>query len=220
MKRVSTARLSELQQLRVLAHPLRLQLLELFTAGPRTTRQAAEVLGGSPTRLYHHVHALERAGLVVLTSRRQVRGTVEKYYRAAASRIELDQSLLAARRGAGAVATSMFDLRAELAAALAGRRGPGEHLAARATLFLDDAQARALRTELIGRLERIQAAQRAPTKASARRPWALTIALLPLPAPRKAAATRRPEGAPAKGGKSRTAGRPTRSRARSRRRAR
>ncbi len=196
MKRVSTARLSELQQLRVLAHPLRLQLLELFAAGPRTTRQAAEVLGGSPTRLYHHVHALERAGLVVLTSRRQVRGTIEKYYRAAAGRIELDQKLLAGR-GASAIATSMFDLRAELTAALAGRRaGAGEHLAARATLFLDDAQARALRTELIGRLERVQAAQRAAPsrrgKSAARRPWALTIALLPLPParPRRAAATR------------------------------
>jgi DNA-binding transcriptional ArsR family regulator len=188
MKRLSTARLSQLQQLRVLAHPLRLQLLELFAAGPRTARQAAELLGGSPTRLYHHVHALERAGLVVVASRRQVRGTVEKTYRAAAARIELDRGLLARRGQAGAVAASMFDLRADLAAALAGRRGAGHHLAARATLLLDDRQARALRKELIGRLERIQAEQAggaatAPGRrgGGARRPWSLTVALLPMP---------------------------------------
>jgi DNA-binding transcriptional ArsR family regulator len=205
VKRLSTARLSRLQQLRVLAHPLRLQLLELFAGGPRTAREAAELLGGSPTRLYHHLHALERAGLVKVASRRQVRGTVEKRYRAAAARIELDQSLLAGRRGASAVATSMFDLRSELAAALAGRRaGAGHHLAARATLLLDDAQAHALRRELIGRLERIQADQAGPAVPgrgrSARRPWALTVALLPLPpldpAPRSAALNPRAPRAP------------------------
>jgi DNA-binding transcriptional ArsR family regulator len=180
MKRPSTARLRELQQLRVLAHPLRLQLLELFAAGPRTTKQAAEQLGESPTRLYHHVHALERAALVRLTSRRQVRGTVEKYYQATARRFEVDRGMLAGQRGARAVATSMFDLRGELAAALAARERAGgrEPLAARTTLLLDDEQARALRSELIARVERIHAAQGA-ARSSGRRAWNLTIALLP-----------------------------------------
>ena len=54
----------------------------------RTTKQVAELLNEKPTRLYHHVDALERAGLVQLTRTRPKRGTVEKYYRSVARRFE------------------------------------------------------------------------------------------------------------------------------------
>lgn len=68
------------QQLRALAHPLRLRLVEMFADTPRTTMQVAALMGEPPTRLYHHVNALERAGILKLTRTRQVRGTTEKYY--------------------------------------------------------------------------------------------------------------------------------------------
>lgn len=71
-----------LDQLRALAHPLRLRMLELFAEGPRTTKQVAELLGEPPTKLYHHANALERAGLLKLTKTRQNRGAVEKWYEA------------------------------------------------------------------------------------------------------------------------------------------
>jgi DNA-binding transcriptional ArsR family regulator len=66
--------------LRALAHPLRLRMMELFAESPKTTKHVAELLGQPPTRLYHHVAALERAGLLVLTETRQNRGAVEKFY--------------------------------------------------------------------------------------------------------------------------------------------
>src|ERR1051326_6862876 len=66
--------------LRALAHPLRLRMMELFAESPKTTKQVAELLGQPPTRLYHHVAALERAGLVVLKKTRRNRGAVEKWY--------------------------------------------------------------------------------------------------------------------------------------------
>src|ERR687885_2239721 len=69
-----------LDQVRALAHPLRLRLLELFVRQPMTTKQAAEALGEPPTKLYHHVAALERAGLVRLRETRPNRGTTEKYF--------------------------------------------------------------------------------------------------------------------------------------------
>jgi DNA-binding transcriptional ArsR family regulator len=69
-----------LTQVRALAHPLRLRLIELFAAGPLTAKQAAEKLGQPPTRLYHHVATLERAGLLTLARTRAVRGATEKYY--------------------------------------------------------------------------------------------------------------------------------------------
>src|SRR5260221_10320947 len=71
-----------LEQVRALSHPLRLKLLEIFAARACTTMQAAERLGESPTRLYYHVAALERAGLVRLTETRRNRGATEKYYKA------------------------------------------------------------------------------------------------------------------------------------------
>ena len=67
-------------ELRALAHPLRLRIMELFAEGPKTTKRVAELLGEPPTRLYHHVAALERAGLLQLKETRKNRGTVEKWY--------------------------------------------------------------------------------------------------------------------------------------------
>src|SRR5438874_10330090 len=74
-------------EMRALAHPLRLRLLELFAEQPRTTKQVAELLDQPPTRLYHHVAALERAGLLRLTETRKNRGTTEKWYEAVARSI-------------------------------------------------------------------------------------------------------------------------------------
>src|SRR3982751_1736257 len=67
-------------ELRALAHPLRLRMMELFAESPKTTKKVAELLGQPPTRLYHHVAALERAGLLRLTETRKNRGTTEKWY--------------------------------------------------------------------------------------------------------------------------------------------
>lgn len=69
-------------EIRALAHPLRLRLMELFAETPRTTKQVADLLGEPPTRLYHHVAALERAGLLRLKETRRNRGTTEKWYEA------------------------------------------------------------------------------------------------------------------------------------------
>jgi DNA-binding transcriptional ArsR family regulator len=68
--------------IRALAHPLRLRLMEIFAETPRTTKQVADLLGEPPTRLYHHVAALERAGLLRLKETRQNRGATEKWYEA------------------------------------------------------------------------------------------------------------------------------------------
>jgi len=90
--------------LRALAHPLRLRMLELFAEQPRTTKQVAELLGEPPTRLYHHVAALERAGLLVLKETRPNRGAVEKWYEAVARQMAMQgrKSVPAGRAGTDA----------------------------------------------------------------------------------------------------------------------
>ena len=69
--------LDDLKQVRALAHPLRMRILTALCE-ERTTKQVAELLHEKPTRLYHHVDALERAGLVQLTRTQPKRGTIEK----------------------------------------------------------------------------------------------------------------------------------------------
>src|SRR6185295_7812601 len=97
-------------ELRALAHPLRLRMIELFAETPRTTKQVAGILGQPPTRLYHHVAALERAGLLVLKETRQVRGATEKWYEAAARRLALKRATApGGRRALGATALSILE---------------------------------------------------------------------------------------------------------------
>ncbi len=81
--------LTELEQIKVLADPLRIRILEEL-AEERTTKQVADRIGEKPTRLYHHVDALERVGLIELTRTRQNRGTLEKYYMAVARAFRAD----------------------------------------------------------------------------------------------------------------------------------
>jgi DNA-binding transcriptional ArsR family regulator len=72
--------LTDLEQIRVLADPLRIRILELLCDEELTTKQVARKLDEKATRLYHHVEALERVGLIRLTRTRQNRGTIEKYF--------------------------------------------------------------------------------------------------------------------------------------------
>lgn len=90
--------ISQLEQLKALTHPLRQELFEHFAVRPATTKQLADSLGHQPTRLYHHVAKLEKAGLIRLVSTRQVRGTTEKYYSAVAKKVSIDPTLVSGRQ--------------------------------------------------------------------------------------------------------------------------
>lgn len=87
--------IDKLEQFKALAHPLRQRILERLAIRARTTKQVAEELGEKPTRLYHHVAALERAGLIHLVRTKPNRGATEKYYEAVARSLQVDPSLFA-----------------------------------------------------------------------------------------------------------------------------
>lgn len=92
--------LTDLEQIKVLADPLRIRILEAFCQ-ERTTKQVAEAIGEKPTKLYHHVAALERVGLIAPTRTRQNRGTVEKYYVAVARTFRADSRVFRAEQKGG-----------------------------------------------------------------------------------------------------------------------
>ena len=88
--------LTDLDQVKMLADPLRIRILEELCKEERTTKQVAQRLGEKPTKLYHHVEALERVGLIRLTRTRQNRGTIEKYYLAIAQQFRADSRIFSA----------------------------------------------------------------------------------------------------------------------------
>jgi DNA-binding transcriptional ArsR family regulator len=99
-RRPDTYVISDLTQIKALADPLRQRLLAAFVDEPRTTKQVAVELGQPPTRLYHHVDLLERAGLLELVETRPKRGTTEKYFRAIANRFAIAGGSLGGEAGA------------------------------------------------------------------------------------------------------------------------
>lgn len=88
-----TFTINDLEQLRLLSDPLKLQLLQAFAESAKTTKQVAEELGESITKLYRHVDALHGAGLLEIAAEKRKRGTVERTFRAVAHRFEVDQAL-------------------------------------------------------------------------------------------------------------------------------
>jgi hypothetical protein len=99
----------------------------------------AQRLREKPTKLYHHVEALERVGLIRLARTRQNRGTIEKYHIAVARQFKASARIFSV---AGAdsqaegdavqeVISNIFDRTADEMRGLAaiaqdrGRRGSG-----------------------------------------------------------------------------------------------
>jgi DNA-binding transcriptional ArsR family regulator len=66
-----------------LLKPLRIELLKRMDE-PRTCPELASYFDETPQKIYYHVKALERAGLVEKMAERRVRGVVEGYYQAKA----------------------------------------------------------------------------------------------------------------------------------------
>ena len=175
--------------LRALAHPLRLRMMELFAESPKTTKQVAGLLGQPPTRLYHHVAALERAGLLVLTETRPNRGAVEKWYTGVAERIQsgVRQKGAAGRAARRAVAATVLEqARQELLAIPPGAKEAA--LLTRLVVVASSAEIPAIRAWLFDAVSRLRTEFELDAKASAPSDeqcerWALTLAFAPVRPP-------------------------------------
>ena len=158
-KKAAQYTMKSLEQVRILAHPLRLRLLENFAQSAQTTRQVAEKLGVPATRLYHHVNALEAVGLIRLKETRPVRGTIEKYYEAVAKKMIVGAGVFGEARGelSEVLANVLDEARRDLEAAL--EREDVENLrplALRAIVHGTPAQVAALRKKLHGLLKEMR----------------------------------------------------------------
>ncbi len=85
--------LSDLEQVKALAVPVRVEILHVLEHRPMTTTQIARLLKERPNKLYYHVTELERVGILEVAETRQRGNLVEKYFRPVARFFRIDPTL-------------------------------------------------------------------------------------------------------------------------------
>jgi DNA-binding transcriptional ArsR family regulator len=86
--------ITDLETLKVVADPLRLQILDELRGEPQTVKQLNERLQIALSKLYYHVNLLEKHRLIRITQTRLVSGIPEKHYQATAYKLSVDHALL------------------------------------------------------------------------------------------------------------------------------
>jgi DNA-binding transcriptional ArsR family regulator len=189
-----TYTVTELGQIRALADPLRLRILGELSGVPRTTKQVAERLGEKPTKLYHHVEALARVGLIRLTGTRPNRGTVERYYQAVAAMFQVAASALSPPAAGGeppgveAMLTSILDtaraeLLAHVRAAPTASRAADRPVVGRVLIRGPLRKLRAVRRRLLRLIEHLRPDEAEGAAKAGEATYALTVVLCPAEPP-------------------------------------
>jgi DNA-binding transcriptional ArsR family regulator len=86
------------ETLKVIAHPLRLQILKTFKS-PKTVKEVAEIIDMAQTKLYYHVNMMEKHNLIEVVETDIVSGIIEKKYRVTAAQFSVDDTLLSTGPG-------------------------------------------------------------------------------------------------------------------------
>ena len=86
--------IKDLETLKVVTDPLRLQILEVLSPEPQTVNQVAGKLGLSGSRLYYHFNMLEEHGLIKVVETRTVNNIIEKVFWVSSQEIEIEKGLL------------------------------------------------------------------------------------------------------------------------------
>lgn len=123
--------MTRVEQLRSISVPLRMGILRALAEKPMTTKQVALQLKEPVTKLYRHVEALSETGLIELVGEVPKRGTVQKFYRAAARCYKADDACFPGASHSDARLQAMFDILDAARRSIAGSAGRGsENLAA------------------------------------------------------------------------------------------
>jgi DNA-binding transcriptional ArsR family regulator len=86
---------TDIEALKVYFDPLRARIVNELRGEPRSVHELAAALDIPFTRLYYHIHLLEKHGFIRLVETRTLAGAVEeKYYQIAAYMFTIDRKLL------------------------------------------------------------------------------------------------------------------------------
>jgi putative molybdopterin biosynthesis protein len=124
MKRVEP--IHSFENIKLLADPRRMDILRLLMAAPATLTQLAQTLKQSPAWIRHHILALESADLVQINEIRKTGKVTEKFYRAKADALLLQEIILPKIKQPTVIFSGSHDLALE---------GIAEHLQKHVTLL-------------------------------------------------------------------------------------
>ena len=85
--------IEDLETLKVVSDPFRVQILEVLVSEPQSINQVAEKLGLPPSKLYYHVNMLEKHGLIQVVDTTVHGNIIEKFYWVSAYDLRMDESL-------------------------------------------------------------------------------------------------------------------------------
>jgi DNA-binding transcriptional ArsR family regulator len=128
----------DLETLKILADPLRNQIMEILAPEKLTVNQIAEKLGLAPSKLYYHINLLEKYGLIQEVDSIVKANIIEKIYWITAYDCQMDENLcnFSTLEGQQSIITTMLtpidatreDIRRSLEArAAALEQGAEEH---------------------------------------------------------------------------------------------
>lgn len=109
----NVAHLHSLESFKLVADPRRLEILRMLMASPATLTQLARVLKQSPAWVRHHILALENAGFVSMSEVRKRGKVTEKFYRAQADALFLQELILPRTRKPVVIFSGSHDLAIE-----------------------------------------------------------------------------------------------------------
>lgn len=124
MKKVQSVR--SFGMIKLLADPRRLNILRLLMASPATITRLGRTLKQSPAWIRHHILALESADLIEVSEIRKTGKVTEKFYRAKADALLLQEMILPKTKKPAVVFSGSHDIALE---------GIAEHLEKHVTLL-------------------------------------------------------------------------------------
>lgn len=85
--------LRELDEIKAISHPYRVEILESFGQDPLSAKQLSELLGEPHAKINYHIKILLAAGILELVEERVKSGIIEKYYLPKAKMVVIDKSI-------------------------------------------------------------------------------------------------------------------------------
>ncbi len=86
--------LRDLQQIKAISHPYRIEILEAFEDSAATAKQIADKLGEPHAKVNYHIKTLLKVDILELVEEKVKLGIVEKYYMPAARTFVIDRNIL------------------------------------------------------------------------------------------------------------------------------
>lgn len=89
---VETFSIEDLETLKILTHPQRIEILHTLQQ-PKTVKSIAAAIEADPTKLYYHIKKMEKIGAIQVVETNIVSGIVEKKYLVTAHNYQVDENL-------------------------------------------------------------------------------------------------------------------------------